>query len=41
MELEIKREEKTINGTAEKIELLFNTKMVQKKILHKFVGEDV
>ena len=42
IELEIKRDENTINDIAEKIELVSNTIMVTKEeLLQKFVAEDV
>ena len=42
MELEIKRDEKTINYIAEKLELVSNTNMVTKKeLLQKVVAKDV
>ena len=41
-ELEIKREENTINDIAEKLELISNTNMVTKEeLLQKFVAKDV
>ena len=42
IELEIKRDENTINDIAEKLELVSNTNMVTKEeLLHKFVAKDV
>ena len=42
MELEIKRDEKTINYIAEKLELVSNTNMVTKKeLLQKVVAKDI
>ena len=42
MELEIKRDENTINDIAENIELVSNTNMVTKgELLQKFVAEDL
>ena len=42
IELEIKRNENTINDIAEKLELVSNTNMVTKEeLLHKFVAKDV
>ena len=42
IELEIKRDENTINDIAEKIELFSNTNMVRKEeLLQKFVAEGV
>ena len=42
IELEIKRDEKTINDIAEKLELVANTNMVTKEeLLRKFVAKDV
>ena len=42
IELEIKRDENTINDIAEKLELISNTNMVTKEeLLQKFVAKDV
>ena len=42
LELEIKRDDNTINGIAEKFELISNTNMVTKEeLLQKFVATDV
>ena len=42
IELEIKRDENTINDIAEKLELVSNTNMVTKEgLLQKFVAKDV
>ena len=42
MELEIKRDENTINDIAQKLELISNTNMVTKEeLLQKFVAKDV
>ena len=42
IEQEIKRDENTINGIAEKLELISNIKMVTKEeLLQEFVAKDV